>query len=221
MSLYTFTTNNSLPFVTSPAGLQIKECYDAGMLAAMGGTTIEEVNKRLSNEHAAFVAFMNNVPAAFGWMARGKAFIGELSHEMVLPVGNRYLWNFRTMEPFRGMGIYPALLQYMIRFEQKKADRFWIIHAPENNSSLKGIHKAGFEFVGKLYSHSGIATIESTAKSIFQEKLLAEMGIPISKEDPASCSNCSGPFLKKRSGQCCCLLQMQNCMGNTLIALSA
>lgn len=221
MSLYTFTTNNTLPSIPSPAGLKIKECSDAGMLAAMGGTTTEEVKKRFSNEHVAFVAFVNNVPAAFGWMARGKAFIGELNHEMVLPIRNRYLWNFRTLEAFRGMGIYPALLQYIIRFEQKKADRFWVIHAPENKASLKGIQKAGFEYVGKLYSHGGITTIESTAKSILQEELLAEMDVSISKEDPASCWNCSSPFLKKRSGECCCLPQMNNCVGNNLAAFFA
>jgi hypothetical protein len=221
MSLYTFTTNNSLHHVPSPAGLHIKECSDAGMLAAMGGTTTEEVNRRLSNEHVAFVAFINNVPAAFGWMARGKAFIGELNHTMVLPIGNRYLWNFRTMEAFRGMGIYPALLQHIIQFEQKTADAFWIIHAPENKASLKGIQKAGFEYVGKIYSNSGTPTIETTTSSISNRKLLDEMNITISKDEAVSCWNCSSPYLKKRKDECCCLPEKNHCIGNNLVALAS
>jgi len=216
MSLYKLTNDNSLPFIPSPAGLKIKECYDAGMLAAMGGTTTEEIKKRFSNEHVAFVAFINNVPAAFGWMARGKAFIGELNHEMVLPVANRYLWNFRTMEAFRGMGIYPALLQFIIQFEQKTADTFWIIHAPENKASLRGIQKAGFEYVGKIYSNSGAPTIEATTNSILNKKLLEEMDIIISKDETVSCWNCSSPYLKKRKEECCCQPEMTHCFGNNL-----
>jgi GNAT superfamily N-acetyltransferase len=220
MSLYRFTTNNPLAHVPSPAGLQIDECSDAGMLAAMGGTTTKEVNKRLSNDHVAFVAFIHDVPAAFGWMARGKAFVGELNHEMVMPVGNRYLWNFRTMEAFRGMGIYPALLQHIIQYEQKTADTFWIIHAPENKASLKGIQKAGFEYVGKIYSNSGTPTIEATANSLSMTKLFEEMDITISKEEAVSCWNCSSPYLKKRKRECCCQPAMAHCIGNNLEAFS-
>jgi GNAT superfamily N-acetyltransferase len=144
MSLYTLQSTDALPAVQLPAGLRIEECTNVGLLAWMGTTTVEEVIKRMANAHVAFVAYINNEPAAFGWMARGRALIGELNHEMKLPIGNRYLWNFRTMEAFRGLGVYPALLQYIIQWEEAKANRFWIIHAPENHSSLKGIKKAGF-----------------------------------------------------------------------------
>jgi hypothetical protein len=94
-------------------------------------------------------------------MARGKASIGELAHELILSIGNRFLWNFRIMDSFRGLGIYPALLQYIIHYESEKADRFWIIHAPENRSSLKGIQKGGFYHVGKLYSKEGVAIMKT------------------------------------------------------------
>jgi RimJ/RimL family protein N-acetyltransferase len=115
----------------------------------MGSISAKDVVKRLGNDHVAFIAFVNGVPAAFGWMARGKAFIGELNHDLILPYRHRYLWKFRTMEPFRGLGIYPVLLQRIIQLEESKADRFWIIHAPENEASLKGIQKAGFQHVGE------------------------------------------------------------------------
>jgi GNAT superfamily N-acetyltransferase len=212
MSLYTLTTASRLPNVPLPQGLRMEMSDNVELLSAMGSITVEEVIRRMANDHVAFAAYINDVPAAFGWMASGKAFIGELNHEIILPVGNRYLWNFRTMEAFRGLGIYPALLQYIIRHESKKANRFWIAHAPENRSSLKGIKKAGFHFAGKLYSHHG-AVIERTSLSLDCRELLAEMNISISEEDPASCWNCSSPFYKKRKAECCCEAAGDECNG--------
>jgi hypothetical protein len=125
------------------------------------------------------------------------------------------------MEAFRGLGIYPALLHYIIRCESAKANRFWIIHAPENYSSLKGIKKAGFEYVGRLYSSKGITTIENTPLSKSSRKLLTEMDITISEEEPASCWNCSSPYLKKRKAECCCSASGAECIGNNLLALAS
>lgn len=221
MSLYTLTTTDTLPAIPSPAGLRIEECTNVDLLAWMGTTTVEEVLKRMANDHVAFAAYINDVPAAFGWMARGKARIGELAHELVLPLGNRYLWNFRTAENFRGLGIYPALLHYIIRTEREKASRFWIIHAPENKASLRGIKKAGFHYVGKLYSSKGIATIETTSSSQSSRHLLAEMDITISEEAPVSCWNCSSPYLKKRDPECCCAASENECVGNALLSLAS
>jgi GNAT superfamily N-acetyltransferase len=221
MSLYTLTTMDTLPAIQLTTGLQMEECTNVDLLAWMGTTTVEDVIKRIANDHVAFVAYINNAPAAFGWMARGKALIGELNHELILPVGNRYLWNFRTMEAFRGLGIYPALLQYIIHREREKANRFWIIHAPENKSSLKGIKKAGFQFVGKLYSSNGMATIENTFLSESSRKLLTEMDITISEEEPAPCWNCSSPHLEKRKRECCCAASENECTHNNLLSLAS
>mgnify|MGYP003541589897 CR=1 FL=1 len=172
------------------------------------------MTKWRANDDKAFVAWINNMPAAFGWMARDNAVIGELNHGFILPEGNRYLWNFRTLEPFRGLGIYPALLQYILKEGDKKASRFWIIHAPENKASLKGIRKAGFEYVGKLYTGAdGLATIESgEAATSFREEL-EYMDISISADKAASCWNCSSPYLKKRSPECCCQDAGVQCVG--------
>lgn len=221
MSLYTLKTKDILPDIKLPAGLVMEECTRVDLLAWMGSTTLEDVVKRIANDHVAFVAYLNNIPAAFGWMARGKAMIGELAHELILPIGNRYLWNFRTMETFRGLNIYPALLQHIIQHEREKADRFWIIHAPENRSSLKGIRKAGFRYVGKLYSSEGSATIENTQLSESSRSLLTEMDITISNEEPASCWNCSSPYVKNRKTECCCAASQHECVGGNPLSLAS
>lgn len=221
MSLYTLKTNEIIPFNLLPQGLRIEESMDIDLLALMGTTTREQVIKRLANDHVAYISYIRNIPAAFGWMARGKALIGELDHELVLPTGNRYLWNFRTLENFRGRGIYPALLHYIIRSEKSRANRFWIIHAPENNSSLRGIKKAGFKHVGTLYDRDGITTIENTPIARKSMRLLGEMGITISNETPSSCWNCSSPYLKKRNIECCCSGASKECVGRDELVLAS
>lgn len=191
----------------------IAESTDVLLLSIISHASKEEMTKRIANDNKAFVAWVNNIPAAFGWMARDQAVIGELNHGFILPEGNRYLWNFRTLEPFRGQGIYPALLQYILKEGDKKASRFWIIHAPENKASLKGIRKAGFEYVGKLYTGvNGLATIESgVAAATFREEL-EYMDIQLSANEAASCWNCSSPYLKKRSLECCCVATGDQCV---------
>lgn len=221
MSLYTISTSADLNTVLLPAGLRMEESTDVSLLSAMGNISRKEAERRLANDHLAFVAFIRNQPAAFGWMARGKARIGELNHELILPMGNRYLWNFRTSEAYRGLGIYPALLQYIMKFEKARASRFWIIHAPENGASLKGIARAGFEYVGKLYNDlHGKATIGSTEMTINYRRQLEYMGFLISEYPPASCWNCSNTYLKNRKDTCCCSDAGEECIGNSRLAMA-
>lgn len=218
MSLYTFSYSDDLTPVKIPAGLKIEVSADIRLLSILGNSTMEEVTKRLANDNLAFVAYLNNQPAAFGWMARDNARIGELDHEFILPPGNRYLWNFRTLEAYRGLGIYPALLQYILQNGDDKANRFWIIHAPENKASLKGIQKAGFEYVGKLYlDEDDKATIEYNETALTFQEELEYMDITLSEQTASSCWNCSSPYLKKRSPECCCSTAGNECIGNSML----
>lgn len=216
MSLYTLAANHASPPAKAVRELRIEESSNVALLSVMGSTSEEEVVRRLANDHVAFVAYLNNTPAAFGWMARGKAFIGELNHTVILPPGHRYLWNFRTLETFRGLGIYPTLLQRIIELEDNQAVRFWIIHAPENEASLRGIQKAGFQFVGKLYNTGENTVIEATAGAFENREHLREMAIAISNDKPVSCWNCSSPYLKKRKSECCCASLGKICVGYNL-----
>ena len=222
MSLYTFSHSDKLTPVKIPAGLRMELSTDILLLSIIGNTTMEEVTKRLANDNLVFVAYLNNQPAAFGWMARDNAKIGELDHEFILPAGNRYLWNFRTLEAYRGLGIYPALLQYILQHADDEANRFWIIHAPENHASLKGIQKAGFEYVGKLYlNKDDNASIEYNDTTLPYQEELEYMDIDLSVQTASSCWNCSSPYLKKRKPECCCLTAGNECIGNSMLAMIA
>ena len=219
MSLYTFSNSDKLTPVKIPAGLKLAESTDIILLSILGDTTMDDVTRRLANDNRAFVAYINNKPAAFGWMARDKAKIGELNHEFILAPANRYLWNFRTLESYRGLGIYSALLQYILQNGDATAGRFWIIHAPENIASLNGIRKAGFHYVGKLYSDKGITTIESNDSATSLRKQLEYMDITLSGQPAASCWNCSSPYLKKRNEVCCCTTTGKDCIDSSMLTM--
>ena len=186
----------------------------------MADTPVEDMQNRIADHHIAFVAYVHNEPAAFGWMATTKAEIGELNHELVLPEKHRYLWNFRTLAPYRGLGIYPALLQYIMQHEADMAQQFWIIHAPENKSSLKGIVKSGFEYVGKLYTKpDGVVALETNGQSALYHNFLKNFNP--STDGSASCWNCNSPYLKKRVPSCCCAQEEIVCTGDIRILTAA
>ncbi|RAJ75702.1 hypothetical protein CLV59_109316 [Chitinophaga dinghuensis] len=215
MSLYTFSAQDPLPALSAIPGLHIEVSTDLSLLSALADISAGEVLKRLAEHHLAFIAFMDEQPAAFGWMAMHHASIGELAHTFTLPTRNRYLWNFRTVAAFRGKGIYPSLLQFMLQYEVDKADRYWIIHAPENKASLKGICKAGFRHAGDLYVRpDGFPGCAATTLSEAELQLIAAMGFQLSDEPSSTCWNCSSPYLKKKSMTCCCTAAGHYCSAN-------
>jgi ribosomal protein S18 acetylase RimI-like enzyme len=68
------------------------------------------------------VGYLGGVATTYGWVATRAASIGELSIAFTLPSGDRYLWDFATDPDQQGQGLYPRLLQAIVREEQ--ADRF-------------------------------------------------------------------------------------------------
>ncbi|HEX2211119.1 MAG TPA: GNAT family N-acetyltransferase [Longimicrobium sp.] len=132
------------------AQLIVRREESADFLSALQGRPAEEMARRMAAGHRAYVAWRGEEPAAWGWVATRTAEIGELGAVFSLPPGERYLWNFVTRPAHRGMGIYPRLLDAIVRAEPAEAERFWIAYAPENHASGSGIRKAGFATVAEL-----------------------------------------------------------------------
>jgi hypothetical protein len=204
--LYIFSRQDTLLPLSTIQGLEIKQVDDPLLLSIMGEISLQEATSRLASDNKAYVAFLDGVPAAFGWMAMGKARIGELNHEFILPVGHRYLWNFRTLSTFRGLGIYPRLLQSILSNEGQTSDCFWIMHAPENKASRQGIRKAGFEFIGKISvvkdKNPFMEAKESRHKSL---EVQHTFGLTKQMKAGLIAGIHTSPYLKNRIPQCCCL----------------
>lgn len=208
--LYYFKPTGPLPVLPRNYYLKIDESNDIKFLSTLNKLPITEVRRRLANDNNAYVAFYKNRPAAFGWSASGKAFIGEINHEIVLPIAHKYLWNFRTIENFRGLGIYPQLLQHMIRSESHTTECFWILHSPENLASQKGILKVGFQFVSEVSVKNLDQVIVKNHPFYFSDDLKM-MGFTLSEEEQATCWMCSSPYMSYKKTECCCSPLKKSC----------
>ena len=142
-----------VPSLEPLAGLVVRREADAQFMASLQGRTPEEMTRRFDAGHRAYVAWHDAAPAAWGWVATRVAEIGELGSSFGIPTGERYLWNFVTLAAHRGRGIYPRLVDAIVRAESRDAspaERFWIAYAPENHASGAGIRKAGFVDLAEL-----------------------------------------------------------------------
>jgi len=148
--LYTWWRDDPLVELPALPGLAIELARELDLLAELSGLPVGEVQARVDAGHRPYLARLDGVPVAYGWVATRRASIGALGISFSVPPGNRYLWDFVTLPRWRGRGIYPRLLQAILRREVE-ADRFWIGHDVPNVASARGILKAGFTRVGEIY----------------------------------------------------------------------
>jgi hypothetical protein len=150
MALAQWHNGMTLPVLPALEDFAIIATADISLLTYLTGLSEHAIEVRMQNGHCPYVAWLRETPAVYGWVATQTAQIGELNLVFDLPRNTTYLWDFVTLPAWRGMGIYPHLLQNILVKEHARADNFWIIHAPENHSSAQGITRAGFTAVGEL-----------------------------------------------------------------------
>ena len=148
--LYTWWRGDPLVELPALPGLAIERARELDLLAELSGLPLSEVQARVDAGHRPYLARLDGTPVAYGWVATRSASIGALGISFSVPLRNRYLWDFVTLPRWRGRGIYPRLLQAILRREEE-ADRFWIGHDAPNVASARGILKAGFTRVGEIY----------------------------------------------------------------------
>lgn len=200
------------PLLRPVPGLRVTQETDAAVMAQLQSRTCAEMQKRFDEGHRAYVARLHGVAAAWGWVATRSAEIGELGARFAIAPHDRYLWNFVTLADFRGLGIYPQLLESIIRAESADALRFWIAYAPENHASGSGIAKAGFIGVAELsFDAAGRAAVRGLVE---HGGALAEraLGIPQSDESLSQCWRCAraGRVMSCPPESCACDYQVKH-----------
>lgn len=189
MALMTWWQADPLPALPALLGLTARPLADDGLLAELNRIDRAEARARRREGHTPYVAALHGTPVAYGWSAARNAAIGELGLRFALPRDERYLWDFATLPAYRGRGIYPRLLQAMVRGE--RAARAWIIHAPENQASGAGIARAGFAPVGRLAFQANGAVVLADVRDAVRARWGAGMlGVALSDEHAFSCWCC-------------------------------
>ena len=169
-------------------------------MASLQNRSVDEISTRFAAGHRAYIAVIGDQPAAWGWVATSTADIGELGARLTLSADERYLWNFVTLPAYRGLGIYPRLLQAIVRAESAEVERFWIGYAPENHASGAGIRKAGFVTAAEMsFDPHGRPALraEISGAATAASRVL---GLPITTEPLSPCWRC---VRAGRSGMSC------------------
>jgi ribosomal protein S18 acetylase RimI-like enzyme len=171
-------------------GLVVRRVQCAATMSALMMRTEAELEHRFDAGHRAYVACLNEAPAAFGWVATRSAEIGELRSTFAIPHGERYLWNFVTLASFRGLGVYPRLVDAIVRAESRQAERFWIAYAPENHASASGVRKAGFTTLAELsFDAEGRAAIRAIVPG-GARAVSRLLGVPETSDTLTPCWRC-------------------------------
>jgi len=147
---YTWWRGDLLPVTRPPAELVVEKLDMPDSRGVCTPVDADDAQQRYERGHRLWLALLGDVVAGWGWVAAREAAIGQLGVGFTIPPGNRYLWDFATLPDYRGRGVYPALLQAVLRLETS-ADRFWIGHDTGNVASRRGILKAGFQELGAVF----------------------------------------------------------------------
>jgi hypothetical protein len=182
-----------VPTLSPLPGFRVEASRDEHLLAHINQLAQHEVHQRMRTGHQPYLAYVEQAPVGYGWMATVEASIGELNLRFALPKTERYLWDFATLPEWQGYGIYPRLLQHILMQQSSTVERLWIIHAPENSPSGVGMTKAGLLPIGQLSFRSdggvGLAPFESRDRAQAGAALL---GIPLIESVLAPCWSCGG-----------------------------
>lgn len=146
--LWSWCRGDALPISSGEPGLTVEESKHVELLSHLMGIPEADLSEQLELGHRAYLAHLGTLPVAVGWSATGEIGLFGGRATLHVPPNNRYLYGFVTHPEWRGRGIYPHLIQSVLRTEEQ--DSFWIIHLLENMPSQRGIHKAGFRVAGRL-----------------------------------------------------------------------
>jgi GNAT superfamily N-acetyltransferase len=191
MAIATWWQGDSLPQIAVDQEFEAVRCQDASLMAKLNRIPLAEVERRIAEGHVPYIALWSQQPVGYGWVAQQQFSIGELNLECRLAAGDRYLWDFGTLAQWRGRGFYPRLLQAILQSEQPHAQRFWIIHAPENVPSSRGILRSGFQDVAELaYDHQQQVRL-APRQDLERAQAAAELlGLSLVAQDLSDCWHC-------------------------------
>jgi ribosomal protein S18 acetylase RimI-like enzyme len=120
---------------------------DAGPLAAaMGLPDPQALERRFDGGRRCFVAWDGTQIASYGWVSQGRESVGEMERTFHMQSGEAYIWDCVTLPQYRGRGLYSALLGSMLaELRGAGVGRVWIGASLDNQPSIKGFARAGFQ----------------------------------------------------------------------------
>lgn len=109
---------------------------------------IPEIDRRLSSEHTCYVLMHEAEIAHVSWLFDDVVLPAAFGFDAMTPV----IGDCDTPPKFRGRGLYPLALRRIASdvLVQRGRDRVYILVAPTNAASIRGIERAGGVRVARL-----------------------------------------------------------------------
>lgn len=206
MAIATWWRGDGEPALPNVPGFTTTRSDDVTLIAELNALDHDEVRRRFAEGHHVYVGTLDRTPATYGWVATADVSLGELGLSFSLESRDRYLWDFGTLPSFRGLGLYPRLLDELRRHEAAHAERLWIIYAPENQPSGVGIGRAGFQTVADLaFTSDGGVALRPVGSSERGPAAAALLGLPVTGSPLTSCWRCES------AGVCGCRPEDEGC----------
>jgi GNAT superfamily N-acetyltransferase len=177
--LWNWCRGDALPICSGVSDLTVEASTHVEQLSNLMGIPEADLSEQLGLGHRAYLAHLGTLPVAVGWSATGAVALFGGRVTLHVPPNHRYLYGFVTHPDWRGRGIYPQLLQAILRTEEQES--FWIMHLLENTSSQRGIHKAGFRVAGRLsfLSTDGLSLVPPPGDSERAQVAAHLLGLPL------------------------------------------
>jgi GNAT superfamily N-acetyltransferase len=154
MPFATWWRGDALPDLAPLPTFSVRRETDTQSIMSLTHLSKRETNLRIQNGNLFSVAFVDDTPVAYGWIATREGGISGFHFSFPIPAKNCYLWDFSTLPEWRGRSIYPRLLQTIIQ-QELLIERFWIGYEPGNKASARGMTKAGFHVVSDFVISEG------------------------------------------------------------------
>lgn len=128
---------------------------------AMGLPDPELIHRRFRTGRRCFSLSVAGQIVAYGWATHGPENVGELERDFRLETDEVYIWDCGTLPAWRGQGCYTSLLNYMLhQFRLEGVRRSWVGASRQNQPSIQGIVRAGFQHVLDVtYRRLGVVTL--------------------------------------------------------------
>lgn len=140
---YHWWQGDPLPELPPLTGFAARLVTDKALLAQLHALDEVAIQARFDEGARCYGAFLDDVAVGYGWVGTKVGHVQQIGLEWTLGEVDCALWDFATLPAYRGRGVYPHLLQAIIRAKAAYGARFWIGHQGQNVASQRGIMKAG------------------------------------------------------------------------------
>lgn len=128
-----------------PVEVGVLSSSEAQALASASYCSEEEIDRRLCDGQVCVVARHKEKIVHYSWLTQKQQYAREIQSTLVFSSDESYLYNCRTIRSFRGLGIFPQVIQFAARISKTHGKKCLVALVDKaNKRSLRSFEKLGF-----------------------------------------------------------------------------